>query len=40
LHIDNTVIEGVYAATLKLVIGTEDPVPVTRILNGRQTSAK
>ena len=40
LHIDNTVIEGVYAATLKLVISTEDPVPVTRILNGRQTSAK
>lgn len=40
LHIDNTVIEDVYAATLKLVIETEDPAPVMRTLHGRQTTAK
>jgi hypothetical protein len=39
-HIDNIAIKAVGAATLSLVIETEDRVPVTRILQGRQTSAK
>lgn len=40
LHIDNRTIESVEAATLTLIVETEDLMPVTRILDGRQTTAK
>lgn len=40
LRIDNRIIETVEEATLSLIIETEDRAPVTRVLNGKQTSAK